>query len=249
MASGQSHDAAQIASIAWYFSSMDDAVLSARGRLLVEVDAPHFVTQSDGGASRILGANASRITSRRIKAICRMPDDGDNLARACHAVCQLPTLRAYMSIATNERRVPVAVQRMEHSPGVPAIEVLLFPAEECHPLLVSGTVLASVESRPSSYSSNPPQAQSAQVDSLEKENLLQACQDPDQAELESLVGLGTASLDAITVASGGRERALELEGVTEGKLRVLGLEDKPCPEGLGKQDDDELCAGATPFKE
>lgn len=237
MASGQS-------SVVSYFASMDDAVLSARGRLLVEVNAPHFVTQSNGGASKILGANASRIASRQIKNICQMPHDGDNLARACHTVCQLPAHRAYMSIATNERRVPVAVQRVESSTGVPAIEVLLFPAEDCHPLLISGTVLVSVQSRPSSYSS-------AQVDSPEKESLLQACQDPDQAELESLVGLGTASLDAITVASGGRESELELEG----KLRVLGLKDKPCPEGLGKQDDDEgkqddneLCAGATPFK-
>ena len=76
MPAEQLHDAAQDASIAAYFSAMDDAVLATRGRLVVEMDAPHFVLQCNGGAAGILGASASRILQRRIKALCTAAHDG-----------------------------------------------------------------------------------------------------------------------------------------------------------------------------
>ena len=147
-----------------------------------------------------------------------MQDDGKNLANVCHEVSQLPSHRAYLSIAISARRVPVVVQHVERAPGTPALEVLLFPTE-CHPLLVSGSVLASLLSRSSSRSSSPRHVH------VEKENLLQICEDPYHTEHESLVGLGTASLD------GKKEEESEMD--LEGKLRNLRLEDnadKSCEE-------------------
>ena len=144
-----------------------------------------------------------------------MQDDGKNLANVCHEVSQLPSHRAYLSIAISAaRRVPVVVQHVERAPGTPALVVLLFPTE-CHPLLVSGVL-----SRSSSQASSPRHVQ------VEKENLLQICEDPYHAEHEIMVGLGNASLDAVKEANGGGESELDLEG----KLRHLRLEDKSCEE-------------------
>jgi hypothetical protein len=219
MSAEQLHDAAQHASIAAYFSAMDDAVLATRGRLVAEMDAPHFVMQCNGGAACILGASASRIVQRRIKALCKVAHDGEKIARACHKVSQLPSHRAYLSIQTSaHRRVPVAVQRTECAQGTHALEVLFFAADDCHPLLISDTVLASVESRSSSQAGSPRQPR---LNSLETD--LQVCADPYQAEHESLVVLGTASLESTfagTVASGGKAG----ESGLDGKLDALQIE-------------------------
>ena len=219
MSAAQLHDAAQHASIAAYFSAMDDAVLATRGRLVAEMDAPHFVLQCNGHAARILGASASRIVQRRIKALCKVAHDGEKITKACHKVSQLPSHRAYLSIQTSaHRRVPVAVQRTECAQGTCALEVLFFAADDCHPLLVSDTVLASVASRSSSSAGSPRQrwSNSTRTD-------LQIRADPYQTEHESLLVLGTASLEgtfAGSVASSGEAGELGLEG----KLDALQIE-------------------------
>ena len=160
---------------------MDSEELSRRGRLVAELATPHFVTRCNGEAARLLKAGASRITSRRIKGICETEADGSKLARACLNVAQDETLRAYLSITTAGRRVPLVVQQTELQSGHLALEVLLFATDECHARLVEDVVF---ENRFESILTRVPKEFELEVKST--------CED----ERESLVGLGTASLTA-----------------------------------------------------
>jgi len=187
------------AEIAAYFSAMDVEVLSRRGRLVADLAAPHFVTECNGGAASILKAGASRINSRRIKGICEGAADGAKLARACHDVAQDETRRAYLSIIAAGRRVPLAVQQIQVQPGHLVLEVLLFPTDECHPRLVSDVVFHSIRSRVSSRESSPDSCGSAPARSKEFE--LHIKMGPCDDEIDSLLGLGTASLTGKAVSS------------------------------------------------
>ena len=185
--------------IAAYFTAMDNAELSRRGRLVAELAAPHFVTQCNGVAARLLKAGASRITSRRIKGICETEADGSKLARACHKAAQKQTLRAYLSIVVAGKHVPVLVQQIEQQPGHHTLEVLLFATDECHPRLVSDVVVESILSRAPSRESSPDTGNITPARSKEVD--LQVQMDPCEDETESLLGLGTASLTAKAVSA------------------------------------------------
>ena len=169
--------------MAAHFAAMDHEVLSMQGRIVADIAAPYFVAQCNGGAAKILRKGASRITSRRIQTICETVADGSKLARACLNVAQDETLRAYLSITTAGRRVPLVVQQTELQSGHLALEVLLFATDECHARLVEDVVFESILTR-------VPKEFELEVKST--------CED----ERESLVGLGTASLTA-TMANGG----------------------------------------------
>ena len=167
--------------MAAHFAAMDHEVLSMQGCIVADIAAPYFVAQCNGGAAKILRKGASRITSRRIQTICETVADGSKLARACLNVAQDETLRAYLSITTAGRRVPLVVQQTELQPGHLALEVLLFATDECHARLVEDVVY---ENRFESILTRVPKEFELEVKST--------CED----ERESLVGLGTASLTA-----------------------------------------------------
>lgn len=136
------------ADVAAYFTGLHPDVLAQRGRIMAEITAPFFITSCDGAAAKILGSQgSSRLTGRRLRGIAHRSCDVANLEAASRA-CSSPHHRAFLRIATEDGRcVPVVVQLGEGSTDDLQLEILLFPAPECHHLLTKDFIIDMLESR------------------------------------------------------------------------------------------------------
>ena len=133
--------------VAGFFTGLQPDVLALRGRIVAEPVAPFFITSCDGAAAKILGSQGvSRLTGRRLRSIAHHSCDVTKLEAASRSSLS-PHHRAFLSIATKEGRcVPVVVQLGEGTTGRLQLEILLFPASECHPLLLKDVVIDVLES-------------------------------------------------------------------------------------------------------
>jgi len=134
------------AEVAAFFTDLQQDVLAQRGRIVTEPTAPFFITSCDGAAAKILGAQGvSRLTGRRLRGIARSNCDVAKLEAACRSSLS-PHHRAFLSIAMEGGRcVPVVVQLGECTTGRLQMEILLFPAPECHPLLLGDVIIDVLE--------------------------------------------------------------------------------------------------------
>ena len=135
------HTSSSVAQVASFFTELPQNVLAQRGRIMTEPGMPFFITSCDGSAARILGLQGvSELVGRRVQGIANRSCDISRLESASRTC--LSHRRVFLSIATDDGRcISMVVQLSRCTDDHLQIEILLFPAPECHPLLLKDNVI------------------------------------------------------------------------------------------------------------